>query len=323
MQIAMVLTFVIVFGVMMLSIGLAAQIIEKQRKRRVAGVLENVEDRPVTSAPAVLIRRTNDDRSSLQTLLSRLNFAAKVESWLEQSGLGWDFAHLVIAIVIAAAVGAVIGLKLRFGYPLGVSSTVLACMAGIVPFLYVYKKRKKRLAEFEEQFPEALDFLARAIKAGHAFTSSMEMLAQESVEPLGSEFRRVYREQNLGESVPVVLRHLTERVPLVDVRFFVSAVLMQRETGGNLGEILIKLAYVIRERFRLKGQVKAISAHGRITAAVLTLLPIITVLALMVTAPQFLRILVQEKQGKYLITGAVFGQVAGYLVMRKIVNIRV
>jgi tight adherence protein B len=323
MQLTMVLVFFAVFGVMMISIAVAAQFLERQRKQRVSGVLKNIEDAPARPEPAKLVRRTEDLASPLQQFLSRLNFAARVESWLAQSGLGWDFAGLVIATAIAAGIGCALGLMFRQGYPAGVTSIALACLLGALPSVYVRRKRRKRLAEFEQEFPEALDFLARAIKAGHAFTTSLEMLSQESSEPLRSEFRRVYREQNLGESVAVVLRHLAARVPLLDVRFFVSAVLMQRETGGNLGEILTNLAHVIRERFRLKGQVRAITAHGRITATVLTFLPVLTILALMATSPEFLKVLLTEKEGKYLITGAVFGQVLGYIVMRRIVNIRV
>jgi len=199
----------------------------------------------------------------------------------------------------------------------------VAAFFGALPWLYMVHKRKKRLEHFEAQFPESLDFMARALRAGHAFTVSLEMLAKESPEPLRSEFLKVYNEQNLGEQLPVVLQHLTTRVPLLDVKFFVAAVLLQRDSGGNLGEILTKLAYVIRERFRLKGQVRAASAHGRITALVLTALPIVTVLALTVLAPSYLPSLMKDPDGKYMIVAAIAGQILGYFVMRKIINIKV
>jgi tight adherence protein B len=323
MKLAIALIFVVVFAAILISIALAAQFLERQRREKVSGALKNIDDAPAKAGPTALLRRAGEGRSPLRELLSRLNFARSAEVWLEQSGVGWDLASLVTASVIAAAIGFVVGLRVRFGYPTGVTSVVFASLAGVLPFLFVAQRRKKRLAEFEQEFPEALDFLARALKAGHAFTSSLEMLIQESNEPLRSEFRRVHREQALGESVAVVLRHLADRVPVVDVRFFVSAVLMQRETGGNLGEILTKLAFVIRERFRLRGQVRAISAHGRITAAVLTLLPAVTVLALMASGPDYLKILLTERQGKYLIAGSIVGQISGYLLMRRIVDIKV
>ena len=150
-------------------------------------------------------------------------------------------------------------------------------------------KRKKRLDALEEQFPEALDFLARSMRAGHAFSISLQMVGEEIVDPLGQEFRTLFNEQNLGAPLDIALRNFTDRVPLLDCRFFTSSVLLQKQTGGNLSEILSRLAYVIRERFRLKGQVKAASAHGRLTATILTLLPVATMLGLLVVAPGYLQ----------------------------------
>jgi tight adherence protein B len=179
------------------------------------------------------------------------------------------------------------------------------------------------MGEFENQFPESLDFLARSLRAGHAFSVSLEMLAQESPEPLATEFGRVFHENNLGAPLEVALYNLTRRVPLLDVRFFVSSVMLQRETGGNLGEILTKLSYVIRERFRLKGQVKAASAHGRMTATVLVLLPVFLMLALMVIAPGYLKTMADDETGQWMILGALLGQLMGFYFIRKIINIKV
>jgi tight adherence protein B len=161
------------------------------------------------------------------------------------------------------------------------------------------------------------------MRAGHAFSVSLEMLADESPEPLSREFRQVFNEQNLGASIEVALQNLAKRVPLLDVSFFVSAVMLQKETGGNLAEILTKLAYVIRERFRLKGQVKAASAHGRITGLVLTIMPIILVFALLIIAPGYLQSMARDPDGKYMIFGAIVGQFVGYYFIRRIVNIKV
>ena len=155
----------------------------------------------------------------------------------------------------------------------------MALFFGSIPYLVVRAKRTKRLNTLEEQFPESLDFLARSMRAGHAFSISLEMLGEEMADPLGQEFRALFNEQNLGAPIDIALRNFTTRVPLLDVRFFTSSVLLQKQTGGNLSEILSRLAYVIRERFRLKGQVKAASAHGRLTATILTLLPVGTMLA--------------------------------------------
>ena len=161
------------------------------------------------------------------------------------------------------------------------------------------------------------------MRAGHAFSVSLEMMADESPEPIGIEFRQVFNEQNLGAPIDVALKNLGQRVPLLDVRFFVSAVLLQRETGGNLAEILTKLSQVIRERFQLKGKVKAVSAHGRMTALILCVMPLITMMLLSVIAPTYLASMAGDYHGKLLIVGAIMGQILGYLWMRKIVNIKV
>jgi tight adherence protein B len=176
---------------------------------------------------------------------------------------------------------------------------------------------------FEEQLPEALDFLSRSMRAGHGFSVALEMLATDSPEPLASAFRRISNDIQLGSSLEVALKKMGTLVPLIDVRFFVSSVLLQQETGGNLGEILSKLALIIRERFRLKGQVKAASAHGRITALVLTLMPIGVSLFMMLLNPQYLKGMIATDIGRHLVYGAIVGQIIGYVIIQKIVNIKV
>src|SRR5580704_12223928 len=151
--------------------------------------------------------------------------------------------------------------------------------------MYVCKKRGEQLDEMESQLPDALDFLARSMRAGHAFTISLEMAGDEIAEPLGQEFRALFNEQNLGAPLERSLTNFCKRVPLSDIRFFSSAVLLQRQTGGNLGEVLGRLSHIIRERFRLKGQVRATSAHGKLTATILTVLPIATLGGLLVVSP--------------------------------------
>jgi len=161
------------------------------------------------------------------------------------------------------------------------------------------------------------------MRAGHAFTISLEMIGDEIGDPLGQEFRTLFNEQNLGAPMEVALRNLTYRVPMLDVRFFSSCVLLQKQTGGNLSEVLTRLAYVIRERFKLKGQVKAASAHGRLTAAILTILPIATMVGLLLVAPGYLQGMAADSDGKWLIVGAIIAQVIGNFCIRKIINIKV
>jgi tight adherence protein B len=161
------------------------------------------------------------------------------------------------------------------------------------------------------------------MRAGHAFTISLEMVGQEIHDPLGHEFRSLFNEQNLGASLDRSLENFAQRVPLADVRFFSSAVLLQRQTGGNLSEILNRLSHIIRERFRLKGQVKAASAHGRLTATILTLLPIATLGGLILTSPGYLDPLLNDEMGRKIIMLGVVAQVVGNFFIRKIIKIKV
>src|SRR5262249_35794625 len=177
--------------------------------------------------------------------------------------------------------------------------------------------------KLEEQLPEALDFLSRSMRAGHAFTISLEMVGEELADPLGQEFRALFNEQNLGAPLDSALQNFGTRVPLLDVRFFISSVLLQKQTGGNLSEILVRLSYIIRERFRLKGQVRAASAHGRLTATILTLLPVFTMLGLLVVAPGYLQSMAEDPDGRMIIGAAIVTQILGNICMRKIINIKV
>jgi tight adherence protein B len=230
---------------------------------------------------------------------------------------------VLFSMLVLAAVGGFIGSRISVLMFPWLSALGCALGLGGAPVMYIYKKRSGRMAAFEAQFPEALDFVSRSVRAGHALSISLEMLANEAEAPLGPEFRRLTNELNLGTPFDVGLRGLAERVPLVDVRFFVSAVLLQRETGGNLTEILASLATLIRSRFRLKGQVKAMSSQGRITALVLTVLPILLGMAFMVISPDYLPGMARDPTGRYMILGAIVGQIIGYFIMKRIVNIKV
>jgi len=203
------------------------------------------------------------------------------------------------------------------------TSAVAAVFCAALPYFFLRRKRTRRLAAFEEQFPEALDFLARSMRAGHAFTISLRMASEDLPDPLGLEFRTLFNEQNLGAPLDTALDNLADRVPLLDVRFFVSAVVLQKQTGGNLGEILTRLGQVIRGRFQLKGQVKAASAHARVTALVLTILPAATAVLMMMAAPAYLQSMLNDPDGKKLIAGSIVGQIVGQLVIRKIIRIKV
>ena len=211
-----------------------------------------------------------------------------------------------------------------YGLPVGRSLAIVAGLAaGSLPVLDVLRRRKRRLRKFEEQFPESLEFVARSMRAGHAFSVSLEMIHREFQEPLAGEFRRTFEEHNLGLPLDLALEKLAKRVPLLDVHFFVSAVLLQKRTGGNLAEILDKLAYVIRERFKLRGKIRAISAHGRMTGTALTMIPIVVGAMLFWVNPDYVRFFVTDSTGQIMMGAAIVLQLAGYAVIKKIVTIEV
>lgn len=196
-----------------------------------------------------------------------------------------------------------------------------ACLASFVPIAVVRHMRTLRIRKFEEQFPEALDLLARALRAGHAFTTGIEMVATEMPKPVGPEFRLLYDQQNYGMPLPDCLRLFGERIPVLDARFFVTAVLIQRESGGNLSEVLDNLSTVIRDRFRVKRQMRVISAHGRITGWILVALPPALGVALMTANAEHRRTMFGDPLGIQMIVGALVLQVVGTLIIRKIINV--
>lgn len=316
------LIFIVMFALVLLAVSLGLRLLEAERKKRVAGILQTVAGRNYPPESRVLLKKPKSV-SRLEAALARWPATHRLENWIRQAGMNWAPAQLIATSLVLALFGALIGTQVRVLLLPGLSSIGLAAAFAAFPFLLVNRRRARRLALFERQFPEALDFLARALRAGHSISASLELLSAETPPPLGPEMRIVYDEQNLGAPLEVALRRLAARVPLMDVRFFVSAVLLQRQTGGNLAEILRNLARVIRERFQLKGQVKAMSAHGRITAAILAVLPVATMLGLMLLAPDYLKGMASDQHGRYLIAAAILGQITGYFLMRRITHIKI
>jgi tight adherence protein B len=209
----------------------------------------------------------------------------------------------------------------------GAIPRAFAFLVGLViapfPFGYVFMQRRSRLSKFEAIFPETLEFISRSMRAGHAFSVSLEMIYREFAEPVSGEFRRTFEEANLGLPIEVALQGLAKRIPSLDVHFFVSAVLLQKRTGGNLAEILDKLAYVIRERFKLRGRIRAVSAHGRMTATSLSCIPVAVSILMFYTNPDYVKFFFEDQVGNIMMGVAIGLQIIGYLIMKKIVNIEV
>ena len=315
--------FFCLLAVVLIATAVGLNYLETQRKKQVKSMFRSVDGAVDEEAPAkILVDQTETD-STIRRVAVGLGLWDKFEATILQSGLNWPVTQVLTASAVAALIGYLIGWKLNVLLLPFLSGLPTAVLGACLPYMYVLWKRRQRFAEFEEQFPEALDFLARSMRAGHAFSISLEMLGAESPEPLGLEFRTLFNELNLGSPLEVAFGNMMRRLPLVDVRFFVSSVMLQRQTGGNLSEILVRLSYVIRERFRLKGQVKAASAHGRMTAGILTAMPIVLMVALLFVAPGYLQGMARDPDGKYLIIAAIVAQGLGYFFIRRIINIKV
>ncbi len=323
MPLTLIVSFVVVFALMLLAVSVGLKYFDARRKKQVVDMLHTASGEPVVTVSNLLKEIESDKPSGIKRVFASLQFSKHAAEQIQQAGLNWSSSRLMAAMVLMMVPGFGIGLMVPFLFNAATTAVVLALLLGSTPYLVVRQKRSKRLNTLEEQFPESLDFLARSMRAGHAFSISLEMLGEEMADPLGQEFRALFNEQNLGAPLENALHNFVTRVPLLDVRFFTSSVLLQKQTGGNLSEILARLAYVIRERFRLKGQVKAASAHGRLTATILTLLPVCTMIALLVVAPGYLQGMAEDPDGKYLIGGAIVAQVLGNFFIKKIINIKV
>jgi len=257
---------------------------------------------------------------AFDTLLRRSERVSLLQKMLAQGSVDIRAGNFLIlcaaSAVLLATVAIVAGGQVVFGW-------AGLLLGFFIPYAYASHMRAKRFQKFEEKFPEAIDTLARAVRAGHAFTTALEMIATELAEPVASEFRQLYEEQKFGLPVRDALVNLTDRVPLVDVKFFVTAVMLQRETGGNLAEILDNLSHIIRERFKILRQVRVHTAQGRLTMVLLMSLPPTIVVFMVVLNPGFIQPLFSDPIGHTLIVGGVTLQTLGYFVIRKIIRIQV
>ncbi|MBK5298839.1 MAG: type II secretion system F family protein [Vicinamibacteria bacterium] len=320
----------IAFGVFVFAAGLvvalgygATQLPTLLAQRRVGARMADVA-RHLTPEPGLgfdLVKRQKDGAlPAIDRAVAETSAGTWVAKLIEQAGSKAGVSTVLLAsLALGAAMAFTASALLRDaiglvpGFLLGAS----------VPFVMLMRKRTVRVRRFEEQFPEALDLLSRALKAGHAFQTAMGMVAEEGAEPMGSEFRKTFEEQNYGLPLKDALNNLAIRMPLLDVRFFATAVLIQRETGGNLSEILDNLAYVVRERFKILRQVRVYTAHGRMTGYVLLALPAFLAVALMFINPEHMDILFHERVGRMMIAATVVLQTIGYLWIRKVVTIEV
>src|SRR5579863_6620422 len=253
---------------------------------------------------------------AVHRVLLQWSWPGRLREFLRQAGLRMKPAKLLLICGVVGAAADLIAGRFFLHFPIAL---LIGVAAGLVPIAVVAGMRKRRLRKFEEHFPEALDLLGRAVRAGHAFTTGLEMIAKESSEPVAGEFRATFEEQNFGLPLRDALLNMTERIPLVDVRFFVTALLIQKETGGNLAEILDGLARVIRDRFRIYREVKTRTAQGRLTAAILISLPPLMMLMLEIINPHYIHILFDDSAGPMILAVAATMQLIGSALLWKII----
>jgi tight adherence protein B len=257
---------------------------------------------------------------AMDRLLRRYGRITELQTYLAQAGVNMRAGRsLLIAALLFALFGAV-GEWLTHLFAVGVLCGVIG---GYLAFFFVSYRRARRFRKFEEDFPEAIDLLARAVRAGHAFPTSLEIIANEVSEPVAGEFRTLFEEQKFGLPMRDALTNMMTRIPVIDVKFFVTAVMLQRETGGNLAEILDKLSYVIRERFKIHRQVRVYTAQGRLTMMVLMGLPPLVVIVMQITNPHFIRVLWDDPLGHLAVAVGATLQVIGFFIIRRIIRIEV
>jgi len=327
----LLLIAILVFVVVALGVFAVASLMDQRSaqarllRERLATVQETAARQP-SEELALLRDEMLSKIPALDNLLRRSSRISNLQPFLEQANLKIRAGNILMLCLISGVLFGVLGFLMAGSLPPNQALVFAAAgliIGAFVPYSYASYRRSRRFQKFEELFPEAIDTLARAVRAGHAFTTALELIASELSEPVASEFRKLFEEQKFGLPVRDALMNLTERMPLVDVKFFVTAVMLQRETGGNLAEILDNLSYVIRERFKIMRQVRVYTAQGRLTMMLLMGLPPVIVVTMLITSPAFIRPLFADPIGHTLVVAGIVLQTLGYFVIRKIIQIQV
>jgi len=313
-----ILLLIVTFGVVMLVLRPTAK--EKNLQGRLESIERGGEDVVVEDTPDIVKRGNLSDIPLLEVLLRRMAPAKRLQAILSQADLDWSVGRVVsgtifILVVVTVATGFV------------VPNLVIQLIAGIVAasgiYIFIFAKRSMRFNRFNELLPEAIDLLSRALRAGHSINAAIEMVSREVPDPVGEEFRRTFEEQNFGLPMREAMTNFAERVPIADLQFLITAILVQKETGGNLVEILEKTASVLRERLRLKGQLKIYTAQGRLTGWILAGMPFFVFLGMNILNPKYGRVLLDDPLGRNLIyTGLILMAIGGY-VIRRIIDVKV
>ena len=319
-MVAALMVFVLVAGSILGVYAVLRRLPALMAERRLEQRLHDVGPAAPEAEATVLTQRVSGPMPAIDRLVADSRGGAWLTRLVEQSGVQTTPSAIVLFSVGAAIAGAVLAawqVRSPFAWPVG-------AVAGFVaPCIWLARRRTTRVAKFEEQFPDALDLMARAIRAGHAFQTALGMVAEELSAPVGTEFRKTFDQQNFGLPLKEALNSLADRIPLLDIRFFVTAVTIQRESGGNLSEILENLGHVVRERFKIRRQVRTHTAHGRFTGYVLLALPAALAVALTSISPDQMQLLFREPMGQMMLVGAVVLQTIGFFWIRQVIKIEV
>ena len=256
----------------------------------------------------------------LDKLLQRWNLAHELQLLLAQAESSWSVPKVLASSAASAALGFAI---FYYWLPEAAVSVVIAILFAALPFFLLHAKRARRMRRFDQALPDAIELITRALRAGHSVGASIEIVGEEAPEPVRSEFREVYRQQNFGLPQREALLQLSRRMPTDDLRFVITAMLVQKETGGNLVDILDRTVAVIRERLRIEGEVRIYTAQGRLTGVILALLPLVMFFLINVANHNYARVLLEDPLGRQLIYTGLTAMVLGGLVIRKIVNVKV
>ncbi len=293
-----------------------------QHRKVLDRLSDNSAKRPGQNvAQSLLVKRASDlQEGFLDSVLSRLHVVTKLQGLLDQADVAWSASRMLVHVVCASLL-ATVGLLIAQFNP--VTAVVVGVGILVVPFLWLMRRRKKRIAKLMAQLPDVFDLMGQALRAGHALSSAIQLVSQQMPDPIATEFARVFHEQNLGIKVEEAMTNMADRIDQMDVRFFVTSVLIQRQTGGDLAEILDKIGKVIRERIQLLAMVQALTAEGRLSGWVLLALPVVVFVACFIVNREYAEVLIYTPAGRIMLATAAIMDLMGMAMIKKIVNIKV
>ena len=318
-----ILLGVLIFAVCVFVIEMchyAYRTIRNPDRRKIRKRLRRIASGKYGNEVSILRRRTLSEVPFFNRILLKISIVERFDRLLQQADVQYPLGFFILLTIFLAFIGFLGGSLVTRNYVL---STIIAVFLGGIPVFYIRSRKKRRMKKFQGQLPDALELIARALRAGHAFSSGMKLAADEYDDPLGPEFEGTLDEINFGISVSDALKNLSSRVDCPDLKYFVVSVILQRETGGNLAEIIDIIAHLIRERFKLHGRIRVLAAEGKFSAIILCALPIIAVVGFRFVNPEYIATLFTDPIGKVMATAGAILMIIGVLVMKRIIDIKV